>query len=75
MIITDKRVNVKDWFKTLAIGEVFEYLERFYMKIGIAYQEANAVDLLSGEIDIIRSDAEVDVLDAELIVSQKGEEE
>ena len=74
MIITDTRENVKQWFKCLPVGEIFEYLETFYIKTGISANEANAVDLLNGASDIIRLDAEVDVLDAELIVRQKGAE-
>lgn len=68
MQITDNRINCKTWFRQLAIGDVFEYLEAFYIKTGLSDNEENAVDLKTGSSDIIRLDAEVDLLDAELII-------
>ena len=73
MRITDTRVNCKTWFKLLHVGDVFEYLESFYIKVGVSDNEENAVDLRDGQFDIIRLDAEVDVLDAELVVRKVEE--
>lgn len=75
MRITDTRVNCKTWFKLLHIGDVFEYLEAFYIKTAINDGVANAVDLKTGQLDIIRLDAEVDVLDAELVVRKVREDD
>lgn len=72
MKITDKRVDYRVDFRSLVVGEVFEYLGAFYIKTGVSASEPNAVDLKNGEEDIVRLDAEVDLLNAELIVSQKG---
>ena len=72
MKITDQRLDCKSSFRQLCIGDVFEYVEAFYIKTGVAENAPNAVDLRNGRGDIIRLDAEVDLLDAELIVNQKG---
>ena len=75
MRITDTRINCKTWFKLLHIGDVFEYLESFYIKVSVSGNEVNAVDLSNGEFDVIRLDAEVDVLDAELVVRKVEEDD
>lgn len=75
MRITDTRVNCKTWFKQLRIGDVFEYLESFYIKVSLSGNEVNAVDLSNGQFDVIRVDAEVDVLDAELVVRKVEEDD
>lgn len=72
MEITDNRENTKEWFKNLLIGDVFEYHESFYIKTSISEGEVNAVDLMKGSFETIQLYAEVDALDAELIVSHKG---
>ena len=61
----------KQEFRLLEIGDVFEYLEAFYIKAGVSVTDFNAVDLLTGSVRIIRLDAEVDVMDAELTVRPK----
>lgn len=75
MQITDNRINCKTWFKQLHVGDVFEYLESFYIKVSVSGNEVNAVDLSNGEFDVIRVDAEVDVLDAELVVRKVEEDD
>lgn len=69
--ITDNRVTKRTTFKRLSIGELFEYLESFYIKTGLYETEANAVDLQRGADDIVRLDAEVEPIDAELVISER----
>jgi hypothetical protein len=61
----------KTEFRLLEVGDVFEYLEEFYIKTGVSATKFNAVDLLTGSVDIIRLDAEVDAMDAEIRVRPK----
>lgn len=73
MKIRDERIEKKTWFKNLAVGDTFEYLNCIYIKTGITPSEPNAVDLLNGSEDIVRLDAEVEPVHAELVI--KTEEE
>lgn len=75
MKIEDNRIqNGNPWFKNLEIGAVFEYLDSFYIKTGVSTSEPNAVDLGSGAEDIIRLDAEVEPVTAELVITDDERE-
>ena len=74
MKIRDERAEKKTWFKNLATGDTFEYLNCIYIKTGITQSEPNAVDLKNGAEDIIRLDADVEQVSAELVVKSNEEE-
>lgn len=70
MIISDNRsYSKKPCFRDLAIGDVFEYLEAIYIKTGVTVSDPNATDLKSGQEDIIRLDAEIEPVNAVLVIN------
>lgn len=71
--IIDNRITHKASFRSLAVGDYFEYLETYYIKTGLYDTEANAVDLKNGADDIVRLDAEVEPVEVELHINESEE--
>ena len=68
--ITDRRATHDTTFKLLQKGEIFEYLEKFYIKTGVSQECVNAVDLQNGCEDIVRLDAIVEPVDVQMIITE-----
>lgn len=67
MKITENRTNLF-YFKEVKIGQVFKFEDQFYLRIPNDYYGENAVNLSTGYLDGFEDSAEVELLDAELVI-------
>ena len=63
--------NQKYPFKSVNIGDLFEYNNDCYMKIETASDPVNAVNLKNGQLARFLSDNQIYFLDAEMTVTRR----